>query len=96
MSKLSIQVDSILGKIGHILDNQMQLEQKYMQALEQQKLMSQQINKQNETIKDLQEQVKHLKLTKAVSLDEGDQSELKATINEMIKEIDRCMAMLNI
>ena len=96
MSKLSIQVDSILGKIGHILDNQMQLEQKYMQALEQQKLMSQQIEEQDETIKDLQEQIKHLKLTKTVSLDENDQTELKTTINEMIKEIDRCMSMLNI
>jgi DNA-directed RNA polymerase subunit F len=96
MSKLSVQVDSILGKIGHILDNQMQLEQKYMQALEAQKQLSQQIAAQDETIKDLQEQVKHLKLTKTVSLDESDQSELKATINEMIKEIDRCMSMLNI
>ena len=96
MSKLSIQVDSILGKIGHILDNQMQLEQRYMQALERQKEMSQQIQQQNETIKELQAQIKHLKLTKTVSLDDNDQSELKATINEMIKEIHRCMSMLNI
>ncbi len=96
MSKLSIQVDSILGKIGHILDNQMQLEQRYMQALEREKQMSQQIQQQNEMIEDLQAQIKHLKLTKTVSLDDSDQNELKETINEMIKEIDRCMSMLNI
>ncbi|MGB1206221.1 MAG: hypothetical protein ACPG5B_11275 [Chitinophagales bacterium] len=96
MSKLSIQVDSILGKIGHILDNQMQLEQRYIQVLEREKQMSQQIQEQNETIKELQEQIKHLKLTKTVSLDKDEQSELKATINDMIKEIDRCMSMLNI
>lgn len=49
----------------------------------------------HKTIKDLQEANKMLKLAESLSGSNQNTQALKVKINEYIREIDRCMALLN-
>ena len=50
------------------------------------------------TIEELNEKIKMLKLAKSIGGDEEpkEKTELKRKINEYIKEIDRCITLLNV
>ena len=50
---------------------------------------------QKNTINELTEQNKLIKLAKEMSSEKGDTHELKIKINELIRDIDRCIDLLN-
>lgn len=50
---------------------------------------------QRETIKDLEEKNKMLKIANSIHLDKDQKKELKLKINEFIREIDKSMSLLN-
>ncbi len=53
------------------------------------------IENQKKTISDLEEKYKVVKLAKSISSENGESRELKYKINELVREIDKCMALLN-
>ncbi|MCD8529016.1 MAG: hypothetical protein LRY27_03435 [Chitinophagales bacterium] len=55
------------------------------------------LNNSKTQIKDLQEKLQMLKLAKSIGNEEikEEKTDLKRKINEYIKEIDRCIALLN-
>ncbi|MFN4234531.1 MAG: hypothetical protein ACK4IK_06970 [Bacteroidia bacterium] len=54
------------------------------------------IEQQNEIIKDLEERNKILKLAKSLNGNADENiSGIKLKINELVKEIDKCVALLN-
>ena len=95
MTKLSGQVDSIAKKLNSILGGYTKL-QETKRALEaENRALQAEKEHQSQLVADLQEQLKLIKITKSVSLTQTDNKELKTIIKEIIKEVDRCMAMLN-
>ncbi len=50
---------------------------------------------QKNTLNDLKEQNKLIKLAKEMSPDKSDNHELKIKINELVRDIDRCIDLLN-
>ena len=46
-------------------------------------------------IKDLQTKCEHLKLAKLLTTDSNDVHEAKLKVNRMVREIDKCIALLN-
>ncbi|MEI7501179.1 MAG: hypothetical protein WCK84_12120 [Bacteroidota bacterium] len=52
------------------------------------------INEQKQIIKQLEEKSKILKLAKTLELKEGN-VEAKLKINELVREIDKCIGLLN-
>jgi hypothetical protein len=52
------------------------------------------INKQKQTIKQLEEKSKILTLAKTLEIKEGN-VEAKLKINELVREIDKCIGLLN-
>ena len=62
---------------------------------EQIALMNNTIEIQKNTINDLKEQNKLIKLAKEISPDEGDNHDLKIKINQLVRDIDRCIDLLN-
>ncbi len=50
---------------------------------------------QKNTLNDLKEQNKLIKLAKEMSPDKNDNHELKIKINELVRDIDRCIDLLN-
>ena len=59
--------------------------------------MKKELEDKNKAIEDLTQKIQTLKLAKSISGDEKPQEtiELKRKINDYIKEIDRCIALLN-
>ena len=59
--------------------------------------MKKELEHKNKAIEDLTQKIQTLKLAKSISGDEKPQetTELKRKINDYIKEIDRCIALLN-
>lgn len=53
------------------------------------------VENQKKTISDLEEKYKVVKLAKSISGENGESRELKYKINELVREIDKCMALLN-
>jgi len=57
--------------------------------------LSQTIEQQKKVIKDLEEKGKILKLSKSLSTTNENTTELKLKINELIREVDKCISLLN-
>ena len=53
------------------------------------------IEQNKQTIKDLEEKHKVLKLSKSIAGNNENTHELKLKINELIREVDKCAALLN-
>jgi uncharacterized protein YjgD (DUF1641 family) len=52
------------------------------------------ISEQKQTIKHLEEKIKTLKIAKTLEIKEGN-VEAKLKINELVREIDKCIGLLN-
>lgn len=53
------------------------------------------LDEQKKTIQDLEDKYKVIKLAKSISGENGEAKDLKLKINELVREIDKCMALLN-
>ena len=58
--------------------------------------LQEQLSGSNEKIISLEEQNRQLRLAKAVSGGNESSGEAKGKINELVREIDKCLALLNI
>jgi len=92
----SQSIDSLIQKINKILGKYIDLEEKYLNMLEENKVLKAQLNQDKEQINELENNIKVLKISKGSAEGGSDHTELKLKINEYIKEIDKCMAMLNV
>ena len=79
----------LISKQGRLEDDLKKLEQ----HLEQ---LQTQLFNANEKVQQLEEENRQLRLAKAVSGVNEDSSEAKDKINELVREIDKCLALLNI
>jgi hypothetical protein len=53
------------------------------------------VDSQKETIKNLEERNKIIKLAKSLTDSKPDTAEMKYKINELVREIDKCIAQMN-
>jgi predicted nucleic acid-binding Zn-ribbon protein len=58
--------------------------------------LQEQLSASNERMSGLEEQNRQLRLAKAVSGGNENPGEAKDKINELVREIDKCLALLNI
>ena len=95
MSELKSVVVSLESKIEKLVDLHHR-SKKEMTALQtQHNHLTQTIAEQKQTIKELEERSKVLKLSKTLSNTNENTTELKLKINELIREVDKCIALLN-
>lgn len=89
--------------IKQLLEKTKLLTEKYQQQVQknneleiQLAELKQKLAQQNETLKDLEERNKILKLAKSLNGNTDENiSGIKLKINELVKEIDKCVALLN-
>ncbi len=94
----------------HLLQTQMARKDRMLESLEIEKqsaenrvreleemllLKDSTLQVQKNTINELTEQNKLIKLAKEMSTEKGDTHELKIKVNELIRDIDRCIDLLN-
>ncbi|MEK6616058.1 MAG: hypothetical protein AABZ32_08110 [Bacteroidota bacterium] len=95
MSDLKSVATSLEGNIEKLVDLYRHAK-KELSVLQNQNInLHQTISQQNKTIKELEDKNKILKLSKSLSTSTENTTELKLKINELIRETDKCIALLN-
>ncbi|MFK7903519.1 MAG: hypothetical protein AB8B69_00265 [Chitinophagales bacterium] len=89
------QLDNIITKMNTILGDYMELEQQYLQVVEERNILKRQISEQKADIELLKEQSDLLKLVKGTNLSKADSEEVKDLLNDFIGQIDKCLSTLN-
>jgi len=91
--------EELLAKKDTIIENleleKERAENKVRELEEMLMLKDNTLQVQKNTINELTEQNKLIKLAKEMSSEKGDNHELKIKINELIRDIDRCIDLLN-
>ena len=95
MIDLKSVVTSLEGKIEKLVDLHHRAKKELSNLKTQNTHLNQTIDQQKQAIKDLEEKSKILKLSKSLTTTNENTTELKLKINELIREVDKCIALLN-
>lgn len=95
MADIQFVIQSIKEKTERIVEKNKQLKSEYMAMAGKVSDLERSLNLQRETIKDLEEKNKMLKIANSIGRDKDDKKALKLKINEFIREIDKSMSLLN-
>jgi len=95
MSNLNSYIDSLTERVTKLAEShaELKLENQRLNSLNVE--LQRTVDDQKNAISRLGEQNKVAKIAKAVSEDEEDRKEQKRKLNELVREIDKCMALLN-
>ena len=88
-------VASLEGKIEKLVDLHHRTKKELSALQTQHNHLTQTVSQQKQNIKDLEDRSKVLKLSKSLSNNNENTTELKLKINELIREVDKCIALLN-
>ena len=88
-------VASLEGKIEKLVDLHHRTKKELSALQTQHNHLTQTVSQQKQNIKDLEDRSKVLKLSKSLSNNNENTTELKLKINELIREVDKCIALSN-
>jgi len=96
MNSLTIQIDNLKAQIKSAVDRHRKLQKEFQKIdLQNQQLQVDKDVAINEA-EAIKEQMKTIKLAQALAVpDKKDTRELKIQINNYLREIDRCLSLLN-
>ena len=95
MSDIKSIVTSLESKIEKLVDSHHRTKKELSALQNQNNHLNQTIAQQKQTIKELEDKYKVLKLSKSLSTSNENTHELKLKVNELIREVDKCIALLN-
>ena len=87
-------ISGIDTKLRKLIVKHQELREKIENYQEEIRALNKVSEAQKKTIRELEEKVKTIKLTKTLETKEGA-GEAKARINELVREIDKCIGLLN-
>lgn len=93
MGEITVAVDNLEKSAANLLQNHLQLKQENVELKNSLKAMEVTIAEKEETISGLIEKNRILNVAQTTNPD--DRRDIKKTINEMIREVDKCIAQLN-
>ena len=94
MSNIETLLTSIENKLTRVLDRQFELQEELKVGKKEIAELLQINNDQKKIIFELREKIRIIKLSKTIENKEGAQA-AKLKINELVREIDKCMGLLN-
>lgn len=94
MKDLEHLVSGIDYKIHQLIEKHKDLEANIEILRREKEELSKDIRQQVETIDNLERKIKILNITKSIDTGKGA-SEAKLKINELVREIDKCIGLLN-
>jgi len=95
MADIQLIIQNIKHKTEKIIEKNHLLKRENSELNAKVSELERSLNLQRETIKDIEEKNKMLKIASSISQDSEDKKELKLKINEFIREIDKSMSLLN-
>ena len=94
-SELPVILKSIQKKVALLSDKQQNLEAENKQLLNQMAAIELRNMELQRQMEEKDESIKTLKLARKMAGDSTDTQGVKRQINELVKEIDKCVALLN-
>ena len=89
-------VESIENKVYNIISLYNSLKKEKEEILEENRKLKSDISEREKSIKSLEEKINLLRISKSVgALDVKKNMESRRKINEYVREIDKCIALLN-
>ena len=89
-------VESIENKVNKIISLYNSLKKEKEEILEENTKLKSDISERDKSIKSLEEKINLLRISKSVgALDVEKNMESRRKINEYVREIDKCIALLN-
>ena len=88
-------IERLHNKLESLLANYQHLKEELNGSSQRVVELSKKLEVQNNTIQQLNEKNKVLKLSSSMQGDQGDNKAAKQKINELVREIDKCIALLN-
>jgi hypothetical protein len=95
MSDLKSIASSLESKIEKLVDLHHRTKKELSALKTENTHLNQTVDQQKKAIKDLEEKGKVLRLSKSLSTTNENTTELKLKINELIREVDKCISLLN-
>lgn len=95
MSDIFATLTHLQTKVEKIVHLYNKLEEEHFQLKEKNTQLTIIVAEQEKKIDQLEEINKNLKLARALSGKNENASDAKSKINELVREIDKCMALLN-
>ena len=87
-----------IQRLAKVVDELIKTHQATQQSnkhlLEKNKYLEEELAKSEEREKELKNKMSALQVAKNLDLDESDKQQLKAQISELVKEIDKCIALI--
>jgi len=91
----SLLVDSLQSKVEKIIIQHKKAKEDVKQLKDENLFLQNKLSETKIQLTDVNEQNKVLKLAKTLSGKEGKSTDIKLKINELIREIDKCIAKVN-
>ena len=88
ISNIDVKVRRLIARLA-----QLQLERSDLQ--EDKSALTKRLEEKEEEVRALQEKVKLMNISKSVDINKEDVKATRRKINEYVREIDRCIALLN-
>ena len=88
-------IERLHNKLESLVANYQQLKEELKASNQKVDVLSKQLDELNQTIQQLNEKNKVLKLSSSIQGEQGDNKAAKQKINELVREIDKCIALLN-
>lgn len=89
-------VENIEKKVSKLIQLYQSVQKEKEEILTENNKLESDLSDKDETIKRLEEKIKLLRITKSVSAQDDERNkESRQKINEYVREIDKCIALLN-
>ncbi len=95
MEEVSLIISSLEKKTKELLKNHSELRRRNTGLESELSELRKTVDSQKEAIKNLEERNKIIKLAKSLTESNPDTAEMKYKINELVREIDKCIAQMN-
>lgn len=93
MSDFSISFQQLETNVKILIENKKKSEQKLLSLEEEYNKLKMQLETAQMKVEELEEKNKILRIAKGNQ--DGDNREIKLKINEIVREVDKCIAQLN-
>ena len=92
---MKILLENIIGKVGELIISYDKITKEKELLVKEKESYLEKINSLKSEINNLNSYIKELKVSKSLSNNEHDNSLAKKKINMFLREIDKCIALLN-
>ncbi|MFW6249078.1 MAG: hypothetical protein ACOC4J_04840 [Bacteroidota bacterium] len=95
MNEYNEIIKDLSENLNHIISLYEKTKEEKKELLEENSRLKKEIKSEQVTIEELKEETQRIKISKQLNAGDGENKEVKNRINRLVREIDKCIALLN-